>query len=208
MPAPRRKELGFFVVGEFSSRKEKNRGIQQLRVRMNSIKKAVSPLLIDDARQAYWTEWEYNVERAAWAVESDKKAYYGLRTAALISSITVPSLIGLNLAGTGGTVVRWLTFAFGLVTAITTAMLTLYRLSDRWLMYRTLNDDLLKIGWTLVEGLGADPDGAWKSFTTATDRTMSTYNNTYKHAVIQTATTGSGDQGHNDEEGHSKSGEA
>jgi hypothetical protein len=63
----------------------------------------------------------------------------------MISSITVPSLVGLNLSGTGGAVVRWLTFAFSLVAAITTGMLTLYRLSDRWLMYRKLNQDLIKL---------------------------------------------------------------
>ena len=113
----------------------------------------------------------------------------------MISSITVPSLVGLNLSGTGGAVVRWLTFAFSLVAAITTGMLTLYRLSDRWLMYRKLNQDLMKIGWTLVENSGTDPHGAWESFTRATNKAMSDYNNTYEHAVIQTAASAPSDRG-------------
>jgi len=51
----------------------------------------------------------------------------------VFSAITVPSLVGLNLSGTGGVIVRWITFALSLVAAVSTAFLTLYRLGDRWL---------------------------------------------------------------------------
>jgi hypothetical protein len=48
--------LGIVIRGEFSSRKGKNPGIKQLRERINIMNKAVSPLLIDDARKASWSE--------------------------------------------------------------------------------------------------------------------------------------------------------
>jgi hypothetical protein len=198
--AARRWELGIFIHGEFSSRMERSPGIKQLRERINIMHKAVLPILTDDTRKASWSEWEYNVVRAAWAVRNDKKAYYGLRTTALVSSITVPSLVGLNLSGTGGTVVRWLTFAFSLVAAITTGMLTLYRLSDRWLMYRKLNEDLMKLGLTLVESSGTDPQIAWEAFTNATNKAMTDYNKTYEHAVIQAAASAPNNHGQGKEE--------
>jgi hypothetical protein len=194
--------LGIAVRGEFSGRMEKSPGIKRLRERINTMHTAVSPLLTDDARKASWSEWEYNVVRAEWAVEGDKKAYYGLRTIALISSITVPSLVGLDLSGTGGTVVRWLTFAFSLVAAITTGTLTLYRIGDRWLMYRKLRDDLMKLGWTLVESSGTDSQIAWGAFTRATNKVISDYNNTYEHAVIQAAGSATSDRGPGKEEEH------
>lgn len=180
--------VSFYLTG-------KNASVKELQERIAEMKTALSPLLTDKAKDAYWSEWEYHVVDSALSVGTDKKAYYSLRTIALISSITVPSLVGLNLSGTGGTVVRWLTFAFGLVTAITTGMLTLYRLDDRWLMYRKLNQDLIKIGWTLVDNSGTDPKKAWESFTKATDKAMTDYNNTYAHAVIQTSVSATGDRG-------------
>jgi Protein of unknown function (DUF4231) len=187
--------LRFAIPRVSFNRTGRNARVKELQERIAEMKAALSPLLTDKAKEAYWSEWEYHVVDSASSVETDKKAYYSLRTIALISSITVPSLVGLNLSGTGGDVVRWLTFAFGLVTAITTGMLTLYRLNDRWLMYRELNQDLIKIGWTLVESSDTDPQKAWESFTKATDKAMTDYNNTYVHAVIQTTISATSDRG-------------
>jgi hypothetical protein len=188
--------LRIAIPRPFSNRMEKNPAIKKLQGRIDTMNTAVLPLLADsEAKKAYWSEWRYHVIDAAWAMEKDKLAYYSLKTVALISSIIVPSLVGLDLSGTGGGVVRWLTFAFGLVTAITTGMLTLYRVSDRWLMYRKLRQNLMTIGWTLVESSDTDSQTAWKSFTTATDKTMDDYNDTYEHAVIQAAGSPPSDRG-------------
>jgi hypothetical protein len=109
--------LGNTIDGAFTRRMLRHSDMKQLQERINTMNKAIGPLLAaDEAKKAYWSEWEYNLVYAAWAVEHDKWAFYSLRTVALISSITVPSLVGLNLSGTGGSVVRWLTFALGLVT--------------------------------------------------------------------------------------------
>jgi hypothetical protein len=125
--------------------------------------------------------------RASRSVIDSERIFYGLRLVALVSSITVPSLVGLNLSGTGGSVVRWLTFAFSLVAAISTGALTLLRASDRWVMYRKLQQDLLKIGRSLVESSGTDPQEAWEAFTHATNEAIADYNRTYESAVIQAA---------------------
>jgi hypothetical protein len=95
-------------------------------------------------------------------------------------------------------VVRWLTFGLSLVAAIATGIITLYRMGDRWLMYRRLADTLMIIGQTLVDSYGTDPQqeqAAWKRFTSDTDRAMAAYNRTYEAAVIQVAQSGSSQPG-------------
>ena len=85
---------------------------------------------------------------------------------------------------------RGLTFVLSLITAIVTGVVTLYRLGDRWLMYRKLRDDLMAIGWALVQGPGLNAEQsqqAWTSFITATGKSLAQYNKTYETAVIQAA---------------------
>ena len=151
------------------------------------MRNAAKPFLTDEAKKVYWAEaWELNVMRAATRVESNRKQFYGLRLAAIISAITVPSLVGLNLAGTGGTAVRWLTFTLSLIAALSTAIITLFRFADRWLMYRTLSNSLMSAGWTLITSPEPGPQ-AWTRFTTATDTAQANYNATYQRAVILAA---------------------
>jgi hypothetical protein len=178
-----------------AERLNKNAVIRELRQRIDAMHEAIQPLLTGNkVRTARWDEWEYNLVHATWRQNGNKRGFYDLRLVALISGIAVPSLVGLNLAGTGGVVVRWVTFGLSLVAAIATGIITLYRMGDRWLMYRRLADSLMEIGYTLVDQYGADPHDeqtAWQTFTSATDRAMADYNRTYEAAVIQVAQSGS-----------------
>jgi Protein of unknown function (DUF4231) len=163
------------------------KALRELRVQLHDMRNAAKPFLTDEARKVYWAKaWELSIVRAATRVESNRKQFYGLRLAAIISAITVPSLVGLNLSGTGGTAVRWLTFALSLIAALSTAIIALFRFADRWLMYRTLSNSLLSAGWALVNTPASDP-GAWTRFTTATDVANARYNATYQTAVILAA---------------------
>lgn len=150
--------------------------------------RAAEPFLIGDARVAYWSQvWELGVIHAALRVESNRKQFYGFRLTAIISAIVVPSLVGLNLSGTGGTAVRWLTFAMSLVAALSTAILTLFRFGDRWLMYRTFSNELINVGWTLVNSPHTDLDRPWATFAAATNAAISRYNADYAAEVITAA---------------------
>jgi hypothetical protein len=158
--------------------------------RIDIMHTAAGAFFTNEAREAGWSKWRDTVVMADRNVAINKRAFYSLRIVVLISAITVPSLVGLNLSGTGGLVVRWLTFGFSLVAAILTSILTLYRLGERWLMYRKLKEDLMKIGWTLVESSGVstqEAPRAWGSFLSATDKVVAEYNKTYETTVIQTA---------------------
>jgi hypothetical protein len=124
------------------------KAIRELWLQLHDMRTAAKPFLTNEARKVYWAQaWELTVVRAATRVESNRKEFYGLRLAAIISAITVPSLVGLNLSGAGGSAVRWLTFALSLIAALSTAILTLFRFADRWVMYRALSNGLMSAGW-------------------------------------------------------------
>ena len=170
--------------------------IQELRTELRAMHGAALPFLTDDARVAYWSQvWELEVIRAARRVESNRKEFYWFRLTAIISAIIVPSLVGLNLSGTGGAAVRWLTFSLSLVAALSTAILTLFRFGDRWLMYRTLSGELIHAGWALVNSPHADPDKPWSTFYAATTSAISRYNAEYATEVITAVQPRSDGQG-------------
>ena len=170
------------------------KAIRELHVQLHDMRNAAKPFLTDEARKVYWAQaWERTVVRAATRVESNRKQFYGLRLAAIISAITVPSLVGLNLSGAGGSAVRWLTFALSLIVALSTAIITLFRFPDRWLMDRALSNSLMSAGWALVNSPDTKQD-AWDQFTTATDAAMARYNTAYQTAVILPAEHNAGSQ--------------
>jgi hypothetical protein len=157
-----------------------------LREQPQRISQAAAPFLTDDGKRAYWAEWGVHIARAATLMERNRKQVYSLRLAAITSAITVPSLVGLDLSGTGGIAVRWLTFALSLVTALSIAIITLFRSADRWLMYRTLNGSLISAGLALISSAPGDPQ-AWTRFTAETNAAIARYNAAYQTAVIQAA---------------------
>jgi hypothetical protein len=160
------------------------------REEIQEMEKGAERFLTNDVNRASWERWKIAVITAVRDTDHSRKAFYTLRTVALISAIAVPALVGLNLSGVGGSVVRGLTFVLSLITAIVTGVVTLYRLGDRWLMYRKLRDDLMAIGWALVQGPGLNAEQsqqAWTSFITATGKSLAQYNKTYETAVIQAA---------------------
>lgn len=167
--------------------------VKEPQAEIQEMEKGAERFLTNDVNRASWARWKKAAITAARDTEHSRQAFYILRTIALISAITVPSLVGLNLSGTGGSVVRWLTFALSLITAIVTGIVTLYRLGDRWLMYRKLRDDLMAIGWALVQGPGLNADGdqqVWANFIAATGKSLVQYNKSYETAVIQAAQSG------------------
>lgn len=81
--------------------------ISELRVQLHDMGKAAQPFPTDEARKTYWAKaWELAVVHAATRVAGHRKQFYGLRLAAITSVIIVPSPVGLNLSGTGGSAVR------------------------------------------------------------------------------------------------------
>ena len=170
--------------------------IKELRTELRVMHGAAQPFLTSAARIGYWTQvWEPGVIRAALRVASNRKQFYFFRLTAITSAIIVPSLVGLNLSGTGGSAVRWVTFSLSLVAALSTAILALFRFGDRWLMYRTLSSELIDAGWAMINSPQTDLEKPWFAFTAATKTAISRYDAEYAAEVITAAQPKSTNQG-------------
>lgn len=170
--------------GKWRTLTREPKAIKELRVQLNVMHDAAQPFLTDAARKAYWyREWEFSVVYAATGAIRNRRWFSGVRLAAVISVITLPPLVGLNLFGNGDRAVRWLTFALSLVAALSTAIMAFFRFGDRWVICRRLSDELMSAGWALVNSTAADPAKAWVTFNAATDAAKSDYNTAYETAV-------------------------
>jgi hypothetical protein len=173
--------------------------ISDVQSQLRAIHDALDAVLLDPRRSAYWIgRVETYTVMAAHRVYSNKHNYYGLRGLAVMSSVVVPALVGLNLAGAGGAAVRWITFALSLIAALSSATMALFRYGDKWYLYRDLQNELLVAGWALVatnSDTASDPDGkAWTTFVTAADAAISKYNGAYDSELIaQTNAKAEGD---------------
>ncbi len=166
----------------------RNHHIERLQERIRDMDGVIKPRIKgDSAREANWREWNDQIMHAIRQIQNRKRQVYWLRLTTVISAITVPSLVGLNLSGTGGVVVRWITFALSLIAAVSTAFIALFGLGGRWLMYDDLKDDLLKIGWDLVNSTTTGFDKDWEKFIKAMAKAMADYNAIYKKVVIGAA---------------------
>lgn len=161
--------------------------LKAIRRQLRAMHEAARPFIADSARTAYWCQvWEVATIRATVSEERNRKRFYYYRLTAIVSAIIVPSLVGLNLSGTGGTAVRWLTFTLSLIAALSAAILALFRFGDHWLMYRKLGNELIAAGWRMINGSGTDPDKAWSSFADTTDKAISSYYTEYAAGIIAT----------------------
>jgi hypothetical protein len=159
--------------------------ITDVQTQLRAIHDALDAVLVDPRRSAYWVgRVETYTVMAAYRVYGNKHYYYGLRGLAVASSVVVPALVGLNLAGAGGAAVRWITFGLSLIAALSSATMALFRYGDKWYLYRDLQNELLVAGWTLVATAGDADDKAWATFVTAADAAINTYNGTYDSELL------------------------
>ncbi len=105
-----------------------HKAIGELRIQLRHMRNAAKPFLTDETRKVCWAKaCELSVLRAATRTESNRKQIYDLWLAGIISAITVPSLVGLNSSGAGGTAVRWLASALSLIATPSTAIIALFQ---------------------------------------------------------------------------------
>jgi hypothetical protein len=173
-------------------RSTKKGSIRDIDRELQAMNAAIANTVTDPRRRTYWgSRWQSRTLLATKRMESNRKQFYGLRLFGTISAVVVPALVGLNLGGTGGVVVRWATFALSLVAALSVALLSLFRFGDRWFLYRTFQDDLLRAGWRYIDDdqvqqpkKDTETDVAWRTFVASTEAAIAKYNSTYDAEVI------------------------
>lgn len=136
----------------------------------------------------YWSNvWKAAVRSAANKNSSNRTWFYRFQAVSSASAVIIPALVGLNLSGTGGVAVRWLTFAVGLIGALAAAALQLFRSGSRWRMNRHYYSDLIRIGREFgldVEKSGSCDDARWGKFQKEISDIIEHYNSTYDSEVI------------------------
>src|SRR5215831_10086546 len=117
-----------------------------LKAQFDSYRRTVEAKL-QPAQQDYWnTVWASAVDKNFRKLQNMRKWFYSLQGASTAAAIIVPALVGLNLSGSGGVTVRWVTFAVGLIGALCSSFLQLFRFGPRWRLYRDCFSALLLTG--------------------------------------------------------------
>lgn len=149
--------------------------------------KLVEPHLTP-GQYGYWRYvWGAAVRAAAAKNTSNRSWFYRFQAVSSASAVIIPALVGLNLSGEGGVVVRWLTFAVGLLGALATAALQLFRSGSRWRLNRDYYSDLIRKGRDFglnIEAAGKRDDKIWQTFQSEVSDIIERYNSTYDSAVI------------------------
>jgi Protein of unknown function (DUF4231) len=144
---------------------------------------------LQPAQQDYWnTVWAPAVDRAFRKMNDNRMWFYSLQGASTAAAVIVPALVGLNLSGTGGVAVRWVTFAVGLLAALCSSFLQLFRFGTRWRLNRDYFSALLLKGRTYVTSLtllqGQPTQQTWEDFRRDVDVTIANYDRTYDAEII------------------------
>lgn len=82
-----------------------------LKAQFDSFRRTVEAKL-QPAQQDYWNNvWAPAVDGAFRKLNQNRKWFYSWQGTSTAAAVIVPALVGLNLSGTGGIMVRWVTFA-------------------------------------------------------------------------------------------------
>ena len=159
-----------------------------LKAQFNSFRRTVEAKL-QPAQQDYWnTVWAPAVDGAFRKLNQNRKWFYSFQGTSTAAAVIVPALVGLNLSGTGGVRVRWVTFAIGLIGALSSSFLQMFRFGARWRLNRDYFSALLLRGRNYVTSLaltqGQPTQEAWKEFREGVDAIIATYDRTYDAEII------------------------
>jgi len=117
---------------------------------------AIDQLDLQPSQRAYLQErWLGQLRYLGQNARRAQIRYYSLRLIAILGGVTVPALIGLNVGGTGATVVQWLAFVLGLLVAAAVALEEFFRFGERWRHFRQQAELLRSEGWAFLEGSGS-----------------------------------------------------
>lgn len=158
-----------------------------LSTQLEYLEQLVKPHL-SPAQFQYWSNvWKPAVQVAARKMDDNRQWFYRYQGVSSAAAVIIPALVGLNLSGTGGATVRWITFVVGLIGALAAAALQLFRSGSRWRMNRHYYSDLIRSGrnfsMDVAEHEGSE-DGKWRAFQKEVEGIIENYNTLYDSEVI------------------------
>jgi hypothetical protein len=159
----------------------------RLDVQLSYLEQFVRPYL-SSAQFDFWSNvWKAAVGTAARKMDINRRRFYYTQGVSSAAAVTIPALVGLNLSGTGGLLVRWSTFIVGLIGALAAAGLQLLRFGSRWRINRHYYSDLIRagrnFGMDVATSEGCE-ENRWKDFQEQITDIIENYNNVYDSEVI------------------------
>jgi hypothetical protein len=97
--------------------------------------------------------------------DSARTRYYVFRLTAIILGVVIPVLVGLNIQGTPGEILRYGIVVLGLLVAVSGALEEFFRYGERWRHYRQTVEWLKIEGWRFFQL--SDPYRKYKTQTEA-----------------------------------------
>jgi hypothetical protein len=156
-------------------------------MQIDYLEQQVKPCLTA-AEFEYWSNvWKAAVHAAAKKMSDNRHWFYRFQGVSSAAAVVIPALVGLNLSGTGGTAVRWITFVVGLIGALAAAALKLFRVGPRWQINRHYYADLIGIGRSFgmdVAASGSCGKEQWENFQQKVGDIIVQFNNVYDSEVI------------------------
>jgi hypothetical protein len=83
--------------------------------------------------------------------DSARTRYYVFRLTAIILGVVIPVLVGLNIQGTPGEILRYGIVVLGLLVAVSGALEEFFRYGERWRHYRQTVEWLKIEGWRFFQ---------------------------------------------------------
>ena len=83
--------------------------------------------------------------------DSARTRYYLLRLTAIVLGLLIPVLVGLNIQGPAGDILRYAIVVLGLLVAVSAALEEFFRYGERWRHYRHTVEWLKIEGWRFFQ---------------------------------------------------------
>ncbi len=101
------------------------------------------------------------LDQLLWMDAASKKNqiyYYALRMACIIGGVMIPALVGVDMEGSLGTLIRMLTVVISLVVAVSAAIEEFFHFGERWRHYCRTAQVLKAEGWSYLQLGGSYQD--------------------------------------------------
>ena len=107
--------------------------------------------LADQQKHILHSRWLDQVLWMEGRADSARQWYYVLRVTAIVLGVIIPVLVGLNIQGTPGEILRYGIVILGLLVAVSGALEEFFRYGERWRHYRQTVEWLKIEGWRFFQ---------------------------------------------------------
>lgn len=138
----------------------------------------------------YWeNRWAHEVRTMRRRLNSNRNRFYALRGISVVAGVIVPALVGVNLSGSGGIALEWVTLVFSIIGGGTIALAEALQISQRYRVNRAIFPYLYREGLMFATLSGpyqhfSDHKAAVVKFQEATEHWVDKYEKLYSEDIL------------------------